>query len=1064
MRPGLWYHSIVAVCLLAAPCAAQVRAWQDTVTLPTYVEGPPDPTPPLGAFEPDRAAYPYANRTNLTTNRFPQAWRRLNLENEYLACSFLPDLGGHLYSCTDKRSGRPMFHANPSIKKALIGLRGAWVSLGIEMNFPVGHSRDTVSPVNFGVEQKSDHASVWVGKTDRITGMEWLVEFSLRPGSDVLQQNVTLYNPTPVRHRYYWWNNAAVPLEADTRFVYPTRLWILHGKAVLDTWPISVDGTDLSVVANHKDGVGLFAYGTREPFFGAYQPSSRTALIHYADPAVVPGKKLWTWGTIADPGVRKSLSDNGSQYIEIQAGLFTTQEEFHFLGPRQARRFTEYWIPGRELGGVSRATADGILHMERRSANGKASLTIELDVTHAIRGARIRVSNGSETALEATADLSPAAPFARSVDSPAAGANYRFELRDAAGKLLLGHTEGEYDTVAPSAVKLGPIPEPSWTETDEKSLLARGEHNELNAMFAPGRFAEYDYRLGMEKFPNSLASKKAAGRLAVERKRFAAGARLLADVVAAAPDDAEAQYYFGIATAAEGGEEAARRAWAAARNDAEFGLPAAIETAASLARAGQTDAALDTVAQALAKQPDDLEAGRMQVALLRRAGKAEAARERAVYWRARNPIDPFLRYEHVQLGNADEELWPHLAGDAERVLDIADEYLKLGLCRDALPLLERSYAQPPANQIENGALLPQANPLVAYYRGYCRQKAGGNAAADFQKASSLPLDYVFPNRASSFAVLRAALASNGSDASAHWLLGLLYMNAEMVDEAVEEWQKARALRRDIPALNAVLSQTLQQFKHDTAAAAALRTLLGVSTAPKTRPAAPPPPETRPGNSPAEIASWALLRAAVGDLDRALAIFTSNNFPQEKQPREVRQAYIELQLQRLRALSQAKGGCATAIDGVFNFGNEEKRLVFTMYGFDEFIKTARFQYYLAMVEAACGDEKAARKRWSKLARATEDPASVNFVFPQLAAARLNEAEGRKKLEAASAELAKRLPSSAPESRGILFYSQGMALRGLGKEEEALGAFREGVRAAPQGESHYLNLLAQRETGR
>ena len=52
----------------------------------------------------------------------------------------LPDIGGHLYTCIDKISGKSMFYANPSIKKAAISYRGAWAAFGIEFNFPVSHN------------------------------------------------------------------------------------------------------------------------------------------------------------------------------------------------------------------------------------------------------------------------------------------------------------------------------------------------------------------------------------------------------------------------------------------------------------------------------------------------------------------------------------------------------------------------------------------------------------------------------------------------------------------------------------------------------------------------------------------------------------------------------------------------------------------------------------------------------------------------------------------------------------------------------------------------------------
>jgi hypothetical protein len=92
----------------------------------------------------------------------------LTLENEYLFCRVLPDLGGHLYSCRDKINNTEMFYANPVIRKSWVGLRGAWVALGIEFNFPVGHSLVSVSPVSYRTQQHPDgSAGVWVADIDR---------------------------------------------------------------------------------------------------------------------------------------------------------------------------------------------------------------------------------------------------------------------------------------------------------------------------------------------------------------------------------------------------------------------------------------------------------------------------------------------------------------------------------------------------------------------------------------------------------------------------------------------------------------------------------------------------------------------------------------------------------------------------------------------------------------------------------------------------------------------------------------------------------------------------------
>ena len=108
--------------------------------MPTYEEGLPDPNPPFDQFTSERFNYPYTLRNNLTSGRADQAWRAIYFENEYLKCSVLPDIGGHLYTCIDKISGKSMFYANPSIKKAAIAYRGAWAAFGIEFNFPVSHN------------------------------------------------------------------------------------------------------------------------------------------------------------------------------------------------------------------------------------------------------------------------------------------------------------------------------------------------------------------------------------------------------------------------------------------------------------------------------------------------------------------------------------------------------------------------------------------------------------------------------------------------------------------------------------------------------------------------------------------------------------------------------------------------------------------------------------------------------------------------------------------------------------------------------------------------------------
>jgi hypothetical protein len=578
--------------------AAGARVWAGTIDLMTWEEGPPDPSPHLPVLGATKPWYPYTIRMNFGAQKRIEQWRALYLENEYLECIVLPDLGGRLYRCRDKLSGYEMFHANPSIKKANIAPRGAWAAAGVELNFPVSHSLTTVSPVDF----RLGPSSVWVGALDRTTGMRWCVEFRLDSGSAVLIQTVRFENATGAPQKYSWWTNAGVTLREDTRFVLPVRQVATHGKTRIENWPTGRDGIDRSDPAKYPSSLGLFAYGAAEGWFAVRHEKSKLATVHVADALDVPGKKIWAWGRDEDREVRERLSDDGSQYVEMQAGLFENQETFGELAAGQARTFRERWLPVRGLSGITHATSDAVLY----AGEG----TVEILATRPLSGAKLRIAGTTQTVT-----LDPAKVWARKVADAA-----RVELRDAAGKLLLAYP-----------------PEPS-----------------------------------------------AAGQAEPAHQRGAV-------------------------------KEAALARWAGNRAAA----------AAAIARA----AALD-------------------------------------------PTDPIARFEQVRQGVADPGLWTHLAADPERVLDVADAYLGWGLDRDAAIVLGYRYPPVPANQREPGAVMPQDHALVVYYRGYVHQRLDRYAAEDFRLASTLPLTYVFPYRASSPAVLRAALAANPADAGAHRLLGL----------------------------------------------------------------------------------------------------------------------------------------------------------------------------------------------------------------------------------------------------------------------------------------------------
>src|SRR5438045_9382713 len=94
-----------------------------------------------------------------------------------------------------------MFYANPSIKKANIGYRGAWAAFGDEFNFPVSHNWLSLSPIDFSFAQNSDgSASGTVGHIDRAYGVQWSAEMVLRRQSTVLERRVKLDKGSTAPH------------------------------------------------------------------------------------------------------------------------------------------------------------------------------------------------------------------------------------------------------------------------------------------------------------------------------------------------------------------------------------------------------------------------------------------------------------------------------------------------------------------------------------------------------------------------------------------------------------------------------------------------------------------------------------------------------------------------------------------------------------------------------------------------------------------------------------------------------------------------------------------------
>jgi len=919
-----------------------------------------------------------------------------------------------------------------------------------------------MSPVDFAVTQQADGSgSIWVGNSDRVYGSRWRVELRLQPGRAVLDQHVALFNQTGVRHRYYWWSNGAVQVWDDSHLVYPTELMATHGFTAVEPWPIDREGRDLSVIRNEVDGpVSLFTYRTREPFVGVYHPKTNSGTVHVADPAELPVHKFWSWGNDRDAATwRTALSDDDSAYVELQAGLFRNQETYAFLEPQDGVRFTEHWLPVRDLGGITRANTDAVLFMDRRTPT---RVRVALDVTGDVENAHIRLRQGTTIAHDARVTLSPREVWRTEVD--VASAPVTFELTDAADRPMLVHTEGRYDLTPASEEHIGPRTTDAPSERDARSADAIVERGSLDELEGRRLAALSTYRNALNEHPGSVALLKAAGRLAVALGwSDAAGAAAtsalswLQQASARNTTDFETRYYLGIALAAAGRPRDARVEFEAAQRFRATRVPALLQLAALSAREGDLSSALRDLETVGAESPRNPLACTLQVMTLRRMTRTSDARERARQCDALDPTSTLLRYERLLLGDADAGLWQHVGADAERVLDVVDRYVSMGADQDALGLLDRDYPRIEYPEREPGAVPPGDSPLIAYYRGFARERTGGNPRADYDAARARATRYTFPSRHSSYEVLRSALRANPDDASARFLLGSLYASSGLSGEAITEWQRVRQQHAAIPTLHRNLGLALLHTGSDGADARAVleeglsadpenvelyTTLDGVLSAghasAKDRVAALrryPRPEQMPATI---VYRLALALAESGDAASAERLFHDRFFPNEEGGTSVRAVYTQVRLDSARAAADA-GNCAAARTILDALPQQQPGLPFTAGGLADVSNAPPMARQIAALDVTCGRDDAARATWQRLARTLDqDNAPLTIAIGDEARARLGRPRGageQQRLEHALASAARALDTGGTSNPGLTELARASLLAALGRTKES-----------------------------
>src|SRR5208337_1745522 len=308
---ALYLLSLATISPLCA-AAVPVKAWEETVTIPTYLIGPPDPNPQFYIGGNSQGAqhriYPYPVYDNLTTEKKDKTYKMVYLENEYLKIGILPELGGKVFEAIDKTNGYEFIYHQHVIKPALISLLGAWISGGIEWDLPHHHRATSFLPVQYKIEDDADGSkTIWVGELELRDRMCWVVGLTLHPGRSYLEASFRIINRTPVPTSMLSFSNVAVSVNDTYQVIFPpsTQFVTFHAKRDFTTWPIATTkyagsdftpGVDVSWYKNHYNATSMFAWNYLDDFFAGYDHGKDAGILSVADHNVAPGKKFWTWG------------------------------------------------------------------------------------------------------------------------------------------------------------------------------------------------------------------------------------------------------------------------------------------------------------------------------------------------------------------------------------------------------------------------------------------------------------------------------------------------------------------------------------------------------------------------------------------------------------------------------------------------------------------------------------------------------------------------------------------------------------------------------------------------
>ena len=823
---------------------------EDRIVLPTYAPGGYDKNPIFYTGRVYQGAqgrvYPYPMQDVLHDGRMDETYKYLTLENKWFHLGLLPEHGGHLLNFTDKQTGYETFYRQHVVKPALIGMLGAWISGGVEWNFPHHHRATTAMPIDWRTTIGPDGTpTIWIGETELRRRLKWTIGLSLLPDRAVLRASNVFMNRGPWIESMIYWANVSVHCGDDYQILFPPsmHLGFDHHKNYWTHYPIGPRKEELELLpsqrskyANDIDGDmdlswwrnftiesrSIFGMDPDNAFMAGYDHGKQCGTVHVSNRHITVGKKFFLWGNFPEAHVwDKVLTDSDGPYLELMVGCWSdNQPDYSWIAPYETRKVDQFWFPVKGIGGVKNVTIDGAVNVDRMK-DGR--LLVGFHSTRELQGCTVRIMKANQYRCagasspaffeERNVAIDPDHPWRKEIEVPADLPDQAFTaaIFDADGKEFLSYTPVGPDPRDPLPPKVAnPKPPAEYTSAElayETGLRLDQFHNGL---VDPVPY----YERALEIDPDYTRANVAMGVRLAKNGSFAEAKPYLEKAVARATQnhtraiDAAPEYYLALVERHLGNLKRAedlfwRCTWRATHKKESF-----VEIARIAALRGDWNEALARIDDALALGQDEAKLWTMKGIFLRKLGVKSSthnsALDRAL---ACDPLEYWAVVERDGLDAAEK----NRGIKAQQLLECISDYWGIGLYGEVIALCDAALAKAAAEKpFRTGTeALPLTetvaacdsyrNALFGYFKGASQFKLTGNppnqsiANQSFSAAASMPTDYCFPNRLEEEEVLKIAAEAAPDLANTWYYLGCCEWNHDRKDAALEDWRKCVAL-------------------------------------------------------------------------------------------------------------------------------------------------------------------------------------------------------------------------------------------------------------------------------